>query len=59
MTGNFLVDGDPLDPQCSDVIAEIRTLEVGKSLPIGWRVLTGNNKSSVIGRVVLRYEVEE
>lgn len=53
-----LVDGDPLDPTPGDVIVQFATLAVGKPVPEGWRVLSGNIHSSTIARVVQRYELE-
>lgn len=56
---SHLVSGDPLTPLGSDVIVQIGVLSVGRPVPEGWRVLTGNSNVSKIARVVLRCEVEE
>lgn len=56
---NTLIQGDPLDPQIDDQIAQLAVLKVGDPLPEGWRVLTGNHLTSLISRVVLRCEVED
>lgn len=54
----YLISGDPLEPCSGDMIAETASLAVGKPVPEGWRVLTGNERESVIARVALRYELE-
>ena len=54
-----LLRGDPMEPSSGDVLAQFDLLAVGKPVPDGWRVLTGNAIMSQIARVVLRYEVEE
>lgn len=54
----YLIAGDPLEPSSGDMIAETASLDVGQPVPAGWRVLSGNERQSVIARVVLRYEVE-
>jgi hypothetical protein len=56
---NYLVSGDPLEPSSTDLIAQKKLLAVGLAVPEGWRVLTGNNRDSVIARVCFRYEAEE
>lgn len=55
----FLLQGNPLEPQSGDIIAQTGYLTVGEPVPDGWRVLTGNERESLIARVVLRYEVQE
>ena len=54
----YLISGDPLEPTSGDMIAETASLAVGQPVPEGWRVLTGNERESVIARVALRYELE-
>ena len=56
---NKLIEGDALEPCSTDLIVQTGQLEVGKRVPEGWRVLTGNNHTSQVARVVYRYEVEE
>jgi len=56
---NTLIKGDPVDPCSTDLIAQVTTIRVGERVPFGWRVLTGNNHFSEIGRVAYRYEIEE
>ena len=55
---NTLVKGDPLDPSAFDLIVQQGQLAVGQPVPQDWRILTGNNDSSLVVRVVYRYEVE-
>jgi hypothetical protein len=55
---NYLISGDPLSPESTDLIAQTMNLPVGEPLPDGWRVLTGNEKTSLIGRLAYRYEIE-
>jgi hypothetical protein len=54
----YLISGDPLEPTSGDMIAETASLAVGLPVPDGWRVLTGNERESVIARVALRYELD-
>lgn len=56
---NRLLDGDPLAPESTDIIVQRGYLRVGKPVPDGWRVLTGNNHESTVYRVAFRYEIEE
>ncbi len=56
---NWLLDGDPLAPTGIDLIAQTARLEVGKPVPEGWRVITGNAQDSLIARVAMRCEIEE
>lgn len=56
---NVLITGDPMDPSSTDVIAQFDRLGVGKPVPEGWRVLTGNMQSSEIARIAYRYEIED
>ena len=55
---NTLLEGDALAPQWTDLIVQRGSLDVGQPVPAGWRVLTGNNDSSLVARVVYRFEVE-
>jgi hypothetical protein len=54
----YLVNGDPMNPESGDLIAQTGVLKVGEPVPDGWRVLTGNSEYSTIARVCLRYELE-
>lgn len=56
---NTLISGDPMDPNGLDLIAQQDRLAVGKPVPDGWRVLTGNSETSLIARVAFRFEIEE
>lgn len=47
---NTLIDGDPLSPSSTDLIAQVSTILVGDPVPEGWRVLTGNSTHSQIAR---------
>ena len=55
---NTLIDGDPLNPCGTDLIAQVSTILVGDPVPEGWRVLTGNSTYSQIARVAHRFEIE-
>jgi len=57
MTTNQLIDGDPLDPSDNDIIVQSRSLDVGKPVPEGWRVMSGNSDWSTIMRIVYRFEI--
>lgn len=59
VTKNQLIEGNPLAPESFDMIAQLGHLPVGERVPEGWRVLTGNQFSSLVARVVYRFEVEE
>ena len=56
---NILIQGDALEPCGSDLIAQLESLPIGRPVPEGWRVLTGNARTSLIARVALRSEAEE
>lgn len=56
---NYLLTGNPLSPCGSDLIAQTDTLLVGRAVPDGWRVITGNEHASLIGRIGHRDEIEE
>lgn len=55
---SYLVSGDPSEPSGSDLLAQTDSLAVGQPVPEGWRVLSGNERESTIGRLALRYELE-
>jgi hypothetical protein len=55
---NILLEGDPLNPCDTDLIVQDAQLDIHNPVPEGWRVLTGNLKSSLIMRVAYRYEIE-
>lgn len=59
MMQRYLISGDPLAPSSGDMIAETQSLAVDAAVPDGWRVLSGNERFSLIGRIALRYELEE
>lgn len=59
MMTNHLVRGDPMAPAPTDLIAQTRMIDVGKTVPLGWRVLSGNQFHSEIGRLAYRFEIEE
>jgi len=54
-----LLQGDPMDPAAGDLIAQTDIIRVGEPVPCGWRVLSGNHHVSEIGRIAMRYEIEE
>lgn len=54
-----LLRGDPMAPLSTDVLAQFERLAVGRPVPDGWRVLSGNERDSEIARVAYRYEIEE
>jgi hypothetical protein len=56
---HILIEGDPMEPQSTDLIVQINTAPVGARIADGWRVLTGNARESQIARVAYRYEIEE
>lgn len=56
---NFLFEGDAFEQDDSDIIVQKGYLPVGKPIPDGWRVLTGNSTNSVVYRVAYRYEIED
>jgi hypothetical protein len=51
--------GNPMEPNSTDVIAQFSRLPVGRPVPDGWRVLSGNTTESEIARVAFRFEIEE
>ena len=66
MTNTYkLIDGDPLEPTSTDLIAQTAYLPMGE-FPAdyrehgvsGWRVLTGNTHTNLWARVAYRYEIE-
>lgn len=56
---NRLIEGDPMDPQSTDLILQEGRLPVGEPIPEGWTVTTGNNFDSQAFRIVYRYQIEE
>jgi hypothetical protein len=54
-----LLSGCPMAPASTDVLAQFDSLAVGRPVPDGWRVLSGNAERSEIARVAYRYEIEE
>ncbi len=54
-----VIDGDALCPFDTDLIAQTGQLKVGEPVPEGWRVLTGNERTSQVGRVAYRFEIKE
>lgn len=54
-----LISGNPLEPSSTDLIAQFDSLDVGRPVPAGWRVLSGNVRQSEIARIAYRYEIEE
>lgn len=55
---NMLIEGNPLQPADTDIIVQRDRLDVGKPVPSGWRVMTGNHETSLIMRIAYRYEIE-
>ena len=58
MESNHLISGNPLAPEPNDLIAQTKSLAVGRRVPDGWRVLTGNITESLIARVCYRFELD-
>lgn len=56
---NQLVEGDAMEPLSTDLILQRGRLNVGRAVPQGWRVLTGNQFHSEVVRVAYRFEIEE
>ena len=54
-----LIEGDPMEPSSTDLIAQLNYAPAGAKIAEGWRVLTGNTERSLIGRLAYRYEIEE
>lgn len=54
---NRLLEGDALTPESTDIIIQRGYLRVGKPVPEGWRVLSGNQYESTVYRVAYRYEI--
>ena len=65
MTGFTLIDGNPMEPNSGDLLSQQVNLPTGKRPYTGelhnqgWRVLTGNTRTDLWGRLVYRYEVEQ
>lgn len=58
-TNNYLLEGDPMEPSSMDLIAQLGRLPVGKPVPEGWRIMTGNAFDSLVTRVAYRFEIEK
>ena len=56
---NVLLQGDPMEPTSTDLIAQSDTLKVGEPVPDGWTVTTGNMHFREIWRIAYRYQIEE
>jgi hypothetical protein len=52
-----LVDGDPLAPNNSDLLTVTGRLNVGTAVPSGWRVLTGNQWTSLVVATAYRSQI--
>ena len=55
---NFLIYGDPLNPQNDDIVAQSENLGTDEIVPDGWRIMTGNERYSLIMRIAYRHEIE-
>lgn len=53
-----LIKGDALHPNNCDLLALTGCLNVGLPVPDGWRVITGNQRSSLVAIIAMRYECE-
>jgi hypothetical protein len=54
-----LLSGSALEPEPTDLIALTGQLAVGRPVPSGWNVMTGNQYSSLVAAVAYRQEVEQ
>lgn len=54
---NTLFEGDPMEPLGTDLIVQEGRLPVGKPVPRGWTVLTGNMHNSRVVRIVYRDDI--
>jgi len=59
ITDFTLIDGDPMNPESTDLMVVHGRLEVGIRVPPDWRVITGCETSSLVAAVGYRYEMEE
>lgn len=59
IASNRLIEGNPMDPQSTDLILQEGRLPVGERVPPNWRVTTGNMYNSQAFRIAYRYEIEE
>ena len=59
ITAAKVIEGNALSPGENDIIYLEGRLDVGKPVPEGWRVLTGNNINSLVVWVGYRYELED
>ena len=53
----------PLDPQArekfaTDLFVQEAIIKTGEKVPEGWRIISGNNNSSLIARVIMFCELE-
>lgn len=57
----YLVEGDPLDPAPSDIIAivEFCAWHQPPKDPENWRVMSGGEAGNTWARIAFRYELEE
>jgi len=51
-----LVEGDAMVPEAYDLLTCVGRLAVGEPVPEGWRVVSGNNSSSLV--VATAYRIE-
>jgi hypothetical protein len=60
VTANHLINGDPMDPNDFDLIAQEGFLDVNLPIPgkDGWRVMTRSVHHNSVARVAYRYEIE-
>jgi hypothetical protein len=57
---NVLIDGNPIDPSSTDLIAQQINLAMGVNpMGDGWRILTGNSTTNLWGRLAYRFEIED
>lgn len=60
MINSFLVQGDPLNPGETDLIAQTVDLPLGEApYGLGWTILTGNALTNFWTRLVFRLDTEE
>lgn len=58
ITETTLIDGDALTQFASDILVQQGIIDVGEAIPTGWTVLTGNDKHSLVTRVIYRGDLE-
>lgn len=54
-----LIRGNAMQPEADDLIMVRDLLPVGKPVPEGFKVLSGNNHNSEIVGLFMRYELKE